>query len=397
MSKLVRLHLEFVEGTPAWWRVIEVPWSTTLEELDSVIHQVFDGLADGHFSRREGVKEDKSQRVVDVYGQYGNRFDYLFDDYSNPLVIWNDGLARPTDSAYPRLVAGGRSPLDERDPEEASTFEPRELEGAERGDWQEPDAAGDGVEMVRRFLEAHDLMDSNAEAFEKLVEADPEVFEDFAWATKQISEAEDDISPRMRRPFHALKEAGIDIEVGLLDQISRAELYRSDQHAVGFYAEVLASLAAHADSDLSVDAFDALFEILKLDQDRNPVVYQHVCFAVADLDGPEYERVLARLEKEPPLVRLDILAALSHVSQQNEDLTYALFDLLDELDDEAKSFALDILGGLHGDLADHRIYQLEAEMREDQPTFQRAEPEPGRNDPCHCGSGKKYKKCCMRA
>ena len=20
---------------------------------------------------------------------------------------------------------------------------------------------------------------------------------------------------------------------------------------------------------------------------------------------------------------------------------------------------------------------------------------PGRNDPCHCGSGKKYKKCCL--
>lgn len=23
------------------------------------------------------------------------------------------------------------------------------------------------------------------------------------------------------------------------------------------------------------------------------------------------------------------------------------------------------------------------------------EPEPGRNDPCWCGSGKKYKKCCL--
>jgi len=25
----------------------------------------------------------------------------------------------------------------------------------------------------------------------------------------------------------------------------------------------------------------------------------------------------------------------------------------------------------------------------------RAEPKIGRNDPCPCGSGKKYKKCCM--
>lgn len=28
-------------------------------------------------------------------------------------------------------------------------------------------------------------------------------------------------------------------------------------------------------------------------------------------------------------------------------------------------------------------------------TFVRSEPKVGRNDPCPCGSGKKYKKCCM--
>ena len=27
-------------------------------------------------------------------------------------------------------------------------------------------------------------------------------------------------------------------------------------------------------------------------------------------------------------------------------------------------------------------------------TYRRAEPKIGRNDPCPCGSGKKYKKCC---
>ncbi len=29
------------------------------------------------------------------------------------------------------------------------------------------------------------------------------------------------------------------------------------------------------------------------------------------------------------------------------------------------------------------------------PTYQRAAPKIGRNDACHCGSGKKYKKCCL--
>jgi uncharacterized protein len=27
-------------------------------------------------------------------------------------------------------------------------------------------------------------------------------------------------------------------------------------------------------------------------------------------------------------------------------------------------------------------------------TYKREEPKVGRNDPCPCGSGKKYKKCC---
>jgi len=46
-----------------------------------------------------------------------------------------------------------------------------------------------------------------------------------------------------------------------------------------------------------------------------------------------------------------------------------------------------------------------AEMLEDSPglmpakveTYRREEPRVGRNDPCPCGSGKKYKKCCGRA
>ena len=32
-----------------------------------------------------------------------------------------------------------------------------------------------------------------------------------------------------------------------------------------------------------------------------------------------------------------------------------------------------------------------------QPPVQRSEPRIGRNDPCSCGSGKKYKKCCGKA
>ena len=29
-------------------------------------------------------------------------------------------------------------------------------------------------------------------------------------------------------------------------------------------------------------------------------------------------------------------------------------------------------------------------------TIKKSEPAPGRNDPCPCGSGRKYKQCCMK-
>jgi hypothetical protein len=38
---------------------------------------------------------------------------------------------------------------------------------------------------------------------------------------------------------------------------------------------------------------------------------------------------------------------------------------------------------------------IQLEMQES-PDIQNNVPKLGRNDPCHCGSGKKYKKCCLR-
>jgi len=44
------------------------------------------------------------------------------------------------------------------------------------------------------------------------------------------------------------------------------------------------------------------------------------------------------------------------------------------------------------DEADQRWYFVEGETRKGAPVVREARP--GRNDPCSCGSGKKYKKCC---
>jgi preprotein translocase subunit SecA len=37
-----------------------------------------------------------------------------------------------------------------------------------------------------------------------------------------------------------------------------------------------------------------------------------------------------------------------------------------------------------------------AQADQDDEPFERELPKVGRNDPCHCGSGRKYKRCCMR-
>jgi SEC-C motif-containing protein len=44
------------------------------------------------------------------------------------------------------------------------------------------------------------------------------------------------------------------------------------------------------------------------------------------------------------------------------------------------------------DAKDHCWYFVDAVARRSMPIVKA--PEPGRNDPCPCGSGKKYKKCC---
>ena len=47
--------------------------------------------------------------------------------------------------------------------------------------------------------------------------------------------------------------------------------------------------------------------------------------------------------------------------------------------------------------SEHRTYQRGAYQLDDGPgMFMRSQPKIGRNEPCPCGSGKKFKKCCAR-
>ena len=52
----------------------------------------------------------------------------------------------------------------------------------------------------------------------------------------------------------------------------------------------------------------------------------------------------------------------------------------------------EIVPALHGHLLD-----LNEENADSTPSHVRQAPKVGRNDPCPCGSGRKYKKCCLDA
>ena len=81
------------------------------------------------------------------------------------------------------------------------------------------------------------------------------------------------------------------------------------------------------------------------------------------------------------------LAAQSHVQVSFEIPEYT-----------ANSDAIGVLRLLEAVCVQHEIDHLNGMRILDRivDTTIRVEKKPGRNEPCHCGSGKKYKKCCLR-
>jgi uncharacterized protein len=59
-----------------------------------------------------------------------------------------------------------------------------------------------------------------------------------------------------------------------------------------------------------------------------------------------------------------------------------------------------IVGAAAGVTGIYRYFEsqrlVEKELYDDATTFRRVMPKIGRNDPCPCGSGKKFKHCCGR-
>jgi uncharacterized protein len=95
-----------------------------------------------------------------------------------------------------------------------------------------------------------------------------------------------------------------------------------------------------------------------------------------ELDWESWEPVM---ESEPELFDTLLLFGTLEGIEERQSLPD---DEVEELQDQMPEIA-------------RLVSALGLRQRAATPTFRREEPKVGRNDPCPCGSGKKYKQCCM--
>jgi hypothetical protein len=129
------------------------------------------------------------------------------------------------------------------------------------------------------------------------------------------------------------------------------------------------------------------------DSDTGPVAVL-VCGALADAPSEEVRRsvraLLRRLRKQVDPVELGWCLSLLDKESRMEPV-WADPEWLDLTVGEICSEGA--LEGLRGDLEADVVDEDEWQDEEPPPPPEHTRPKPGRNEPCWCGSGKKYKKC----
>lgn len=127
------------------------------------------------------------------------------------------------------------------------------------------------------------------------------------------------------------------------------------------------------------DGFDPML-LVGLDEDRKPVtIADHWCMGFMAGVGLNVD-AWAEVEE----VLLPIILFASEPGDPEVD---------DELE-KNNDYWINKIASTVTVVYKHWLGQRSTEGSESKSTFIRAEPKVGRNDPCPCGSGKKYKKCC---
>ena len=142
------------------------------------------------------------------------------------------------------------------------------------------------------------------------------------------------------------------------------------------FNERLFTVYNHVITSFNDDDYEALFQIREL-EDRTVTIVDEWCNGFlrgVNLWGPLAATDAIVLEKELESIRLFA--------------TERGFEQLDQMNEDEVEQQRQRIVPATNTLFKHFLKQRTAPVT-------RAEPKAGRNDPCSCGSGKKYKKCCL--
>lgn len=151
---------------------------------------------------------------------------------------------------------------------------------------------------------------------------------------------------------------------------------------------VLEPALAILDRGVSEDVHHAICCVLAKLGVRDARIFAHLCTL---FDDDEVSGALVLGDYGDPAA-LPILEGAIEDFEPDFESPYGLVGLADLVE------SFELLGGLKTEALREHVARLEEDFsayRATVVTPAKADEKPGRNDPCPCGSGKKYKRCCL--
>ena len=194
--------------------------------------------------------------------------------------------------------------------------------------------------------------------------------------------------------------AGADLKVNILDMVEKQIEQIVQDHSHGYDAPDLEGILQEVTEILPLPENVADMQLGKLGKKQlleRLIDYARQLYDLREKDqGPEQMRLLERLV----MLRViddhwkEHLTAMDHLRQSASLQSVRQIDPLVVYKKEGGAYFDSLMAGIQHDIA-HTIYKVNIEKRE--APARRPAPVPGqkvgRNDPCPCGSGKKYKHC----
>lgn len=417
---IYRMRIDLDDIAPPIWRRIEVP-DCSLADFHFVVQGAM-GWSNSHLHEFEidderfsipnpfgfddgpGVIDSTEVRLSDVIDGKGAEFDYLYDfgdSWSHTIKVEAVKQADPQ-VAYPLCVKGKRA-CPQEDCGGVWGYEelleiladPEHREYEDRMDWcgqfdpERFDAASCTRQMQEWFSSSAgpeqipSADDSNAfDIHEDIFDVDGEFDEDEfeAWSSCLQNEFAD--SPE----FDSLPER----DYGFIDCLLHYGVnYLGVTPATMSVADLDELLYGIVPRKVSVGPEEAESIVIELNAFFRFIDREYSVVGAKKLADSLDNKAARRLAKE--LGNESNFGMAKSIFAMGKDAGY---DMTSQ--DDLNQFVMQYNSKLTPQHEDHDSGNSpESEFAEVTPTIRRQTPRLGRNDPCHCGSGKKYKKCCL--